>query len=94
MNTEAIKPHLKNLWEGRIPLARTFWQYYFIAVVVLGLIGQYLAIAGFAGVLWAGFMVMPIWRAADKYTGKPLYAMLAKVAAVLVGLGVIGSFLG
>lgn len=94
MNTEAIKERLKSLWEGQVPLARTFWQYYFIAVVVLGLIGQYLTLVGFAGVLWAGFMVMPIWRAADKYSGKPLYALLAKVAAVLIGLGVLGSLLG
>lgn len=94
MNTEAIKTRFKSLWEGRIPLAQTFWQYYFIAVIVLGLIGNYITLFGVVALFWAGFMVMPIWRSSDKYQGKPLYALLAKIAAVLIGFGVLANLSG
>ena len=96
MNVEAVKAKLKTLWNGDVPLAQTFWQYYLIAVIVLGLVGKLtgMAVVALLAAIWAAFMVMPIWRAAGKYTGKPLNALLAKIAAVIVGLGALGNLLG
>lgn len=89
---DKVKATLKALWNGDIPLAQTFWLYYIVAIIVLRLL------AGFIGPLmvlailgWAGFMVLPIWRAADKYSGNVLFALLAKAAAVLIALGVLGT---
>ena len=87
-----IKATLTKLWNGEVPLAHTFWLYYVVGVIVLrvlaGVVGS---VMGIVIVGWAGFMVLPIWRAADKYEGNNLFALLAKIAAVLIALGVLGS---
>lgn len=89
---DTVKARLKSLWNGEVPLAQTFWLYYVVTMIALR------AIAGLAGAFfsifilgWAGFMVMPIWRSADKYKGNELFAILAKIAAVLIALGVLGT---
>ncbi len=89
---DKVKATLKSLWNGDVPLAQTFWLYYVIMMIVLR------AIAGLTGAFfgifilgWAGFMVMPIWRSADMYKGNNLFAILAKVAAVLIAIGVLGT---
>src|SRR3989339_1076438 len=86
---EFIKGRLKELWEGKIPLIHCFWVYYFAVVVVLGIIAS--ALGGIIGGLlnlimlgWAGFMVMPIMRSAEKYQGDKMWALFAKVVAVLI----------
>lgn len=91
----AATEKLKILWGGDVPLAQTFWQYYFLTVIVLGFLGNAmgLALVSLLAVLWAGFMVMPIWRSSDKYQGLPLYRTLAKVAAILVAIGALSNLL-
>jgi hypothetical protein len=44
-------------------------------------------------VLWAGFLVKPIFVSADKYKGNSLWALMAKIAAVLIAISVIGDLL-
>ena len=44
-------------------------------------------------IIWAGFMVKPIWLAADKYAGEKLWATLAKIAAIVIGLSVLADLL-
>ncbi len=73
-----------------MPLVQTFWLYYFVGIIVLRIIaGAFGPAFGIVIVAWAGFMVMPIWRSSDKYQGNSLFALLAKIAAVLVALGVL-----
>jgi hypothetical protein len=88
-----IKATIKDLWNGDIPLFKTFWLYHFAAQIVLSLLAGMIGLFGLVSVLWAGFMVKPIFGAASKYKGNKLYALLAKIAAVLVALGVIGRLL-
>ena len=89
---DKIKATLTKLWNGDVKLAHTFWLYYFVGVLVLRLITGLVSPAlGIIALAWAGFMVMPIWRAADKYDGNNIFALLAKIAAVLVALGVLKS---
>ena len=89
---DKIKAILKQLWEGNVPLVHTFWLYYFVGILVLRIIaGAIGPIAGIVIVGWAGFMVLPIWRAADKYQGNNLFALAAKIAAVVIALGVLGT---
>lgn len=87
------------LWNGQIPLVQTFWMYYFLGVFALKIVGNGIGgplgfIFGFLALGWAGFMVKPIIAAADKYTGEKQWALLAKIAAVLVGLGVLADLFG
>jgi|GEM_PF-1593232 len=82
------------LWNGEVPLAQTFWIYYFISIFVMKVIGNAVGgpigmIFGLLAIGWAGFMVMPILSAAEKYTGAKHWALAAKIAAVLIGLGVL-----
>ena len=91
---DEIKQTLNALWNGEIKLSKTFWLYYFVGMLLLRIVANAIGPIGAILILgWAGFMVMPIWRSADKYTGKPLFALLAKIAAVLIALGVLGSVL-
>ena len=91
-----VKERGMALWNGEVPLMQTFWMYYFLSVFVLKIVGN--GIGGPVGVIfglvalgWAGFMVKPIIAAADKYTGEKQWALLAKVASVLIGLGVLAD---
>ena len=87
---------IKALWAGDVPLFETFWIYYFAAVIVLQVVGSALGILGILFFLialgWAGFMVRPIWLAADKYAGPKHWAMLAKIMAILIVIGVVSAF--
>ena len=91
-STNNVKATLNALWEGNVPLAKTFWLFYFIGMMVIKLLAGFVGpIMGIAVIGWAGFMVMPIWRSADKYEGNKLFALLAKIAAVLIAIGVLGT---
>ncbi len=87
-----IKATLKNLWNGNIPLAHTFWLYYFVGVVVLrfiaGIIGP---VSVIVIVAWSGFMIVPILRSSYKYRGNQIYALLAKIFVVFTTFGLLGS---
>ncbi len=86
-----------NLWHGNYPLFQVFWLYYFAVVIALQALGTIVGIFSTIFVLfklvWAGFMVKPIFVAADKYTGPEHWALLAKIAAVFIGIGVVADLL-
>jgi len=85
-----------NLWNGKLPLMQVFWLYYFAAVVVMtalgSIIGFLATVFGLMKMVWAGFMVKPIWVAAEQYKGPQHWALLAKVAAVLIAIAAVGDF--
>lgn len=94
-----VKERGLQLWHGEIPLVQTFWLYYFVPLFVLQLFANGLGdvVGGLFGILalgWAGFMVMPIINAADKYPGDKVWALMAKIAAVIIGLGVLADLFG
>ncbi len=97
-NREFIEGRLRELWEGKIPLVQTFWIYYFIAVFALTILAM--MFGGFLGgilrlisLCWAGFMVMPVIRSADKYEGDQKWQLLARIAAALMAIIVAAGFL-
>lgn len=98
MTKEGFKAKLQQLWNGDVPLKETFWLYYFAVMVILMVLSDITGILGFIfgliSLAWAGFMVKPILTAADKYTGDKNIALLAKIVAVLIGIGVLCSLLG
>jgi len=64
-------------------------------VKVLGdTLGFLAPLFGLLELVWSGFMVKPIFIAADKYEGEKYWALAAKAAAVLIGIGVVLDVLG
>lgn len=88
---------IQQLWNGQVPLFQTFWLYYFAVIAVLhilaGVLGFMAPILILLKIIWAGFMIKPIWLAADKYAGEKIWATLAKIFAILIGLGVLSDLL-
>lgn len=87
----ALAMHEK-LWAGDYPLWQTFWLFHVVGCGVLKTISQYFygnvsAIFALAALLWAGYTILPIWRAAGKYKGSSLFALSAKIAAIFIGAG-------
>jgi hypothetical protein len=81
---------IATLWRGEVSLARVFWEYTIGWATVLNLIAAGAALVVFlkGGPVWLGllihfspvplnaFLVVSIWRAAERETGS----MLAKIA--------------
>ncbi len=85
---------MNKLWNGDVPLVYTFWLYYFVGVIVLSLLAVVIGpVFAIVNVIWIAFMVLPIWKSANKYNGNKLFALLAKISAVVSGIGVLGIFL-
>ena len=93
-----IEARLRELWNGDIPLKQTFWIYYFAVVLGLAVLSSIGGFLGFlfslAGMAWGLFMIKPILAAADKYQGEVNYALLAKVVAFLILVGILGRLAG
>ncbi|MCB9990752.1 MAG: hypothetical protein H6867_05165 [Rhodospirillales bacterium] len=87
---------IQMLWNGNIPLAHTFWIYYFCVIVGLKVVSGIPGIGGafyMLQLVWAGFMVKPIFVAADRYEGPSHWVLAAKAAAVIIGLWVLSALL-
>ena len=79
------------LWRGDVGLAITYWVFgvignYLLAIIVASIMGPTVAIVIMAASTL--FVSVCIWRSATKYEGKPVWAILAKIAIVL---GVLGT---
>jgi hypothetical protein len=86
-----------DLWHGRLPLGRAFWEFaviYGLILNVLSTTASLLAIAGnlsWIAILLIHFLPAPywiastvgVWRSADRYAGPPRWASAARVAALL-----------
>jgi hypothetical protein len=94
---------IKDLWHGDIPLSKAFWLFgvcvsvlfkaiffYFtlqpqIFSTEIGLIFFWLLTI--AGVIYSPFILISIWRSANKYKGIRIYASLAKFVVIFFGWG-------
>jgi hypothetical protein len=91
---------LKQLWLGQLPLQETFWRYAITYDLILNLTSTMAALGLFlfeAPIIFAAmvhFLPLPYsllaatgtWRSADRYSGNPLHASLAKIA-ILIWVG-------
>lgn len=89
------KEKVKSLWAGKESLFNTFWLYYFAGVFVLQLLARAIdpltTLLSLLALIWAGFMVRPIWLAATAYQGQKVWAVLAKLIAIFIALAVLGD---
>ena len=91
-----MKKFVAALWLGEVPLATTFWEYgviYAVLANVAASIGELVLFS--AGQLLFGlvvhvlpipynlFILVAVWRSANRYTGDPQWAHAAKVVAVI-----------
>jgi hypothetical protein len=87
----------KRLWAGDVLLARTFWEFAVMYGLALNVAASAAAMAllsaGQPGWLALAVYFLPapytavalvaVWRSADRYAGRKLWADLARPAAVL-----------
>jgi len=87
----------RRLWAGDEPLSKAFWEfsilYGFALNLAATLASMSMAAAGQSGALYLAFFVLPlpynlftvvaVWRSAARYSGRPLWADLARPFAVL-----------
>ena len=87
---------LSDLWNGRVPLARVFWDYAVIYGSFANLLGTAAALTAF---LWGwpilglaihflplpynALMVVAVWRSAARYEGDAIWAQLARPAIIV-----------
>ena len=92
---------IAKLWRGDYGLAKTFWLWGVLVTIILQLLLKYLSgvaaitmslLALIYAVLWS----VSMWRAANKYTGRRLWPILAKVVVILniVGFLAVIAFVG
>lgn len=104
LKVEKARGFFSKLYNGEYSLARTFWLYYFLVTFLIGLlqgafaatvVGMLLGIAlGIFGLVYSIICVVGIWRAASKYTGFKLWAILAKIYVVLCIIGFALTLIG
>lgn len=88
---------ITDIWNGRLPLARVFWEYAILYGSFLNLVTTLAAFATFAGgaspVLgllmffvpapYNLLMVVGVWRSAGQYPGPTLWATLARALIIV-----------
>lgn len=95
-----MKQPLARLWRGETPLARAFWEFAILYGTFASLVTTIAAMAAIAADLPDAFaltlhllpvpynvlMVAAVWRSANRYRGRPLWADLARAAVILWAL--------
>ncbi|MCX8146793.1 MAG: zinc ribbon domain-containing protein, partial [Azovibrio sp.] len=96
VSAESSDGFFAKLSRGDFGLARTYWLYGVLVGVIVNIVVDivfsiikspgFLAIALLAYTAYEVPVIMGIWRAATKYTGPKIWAVLAKIACVLGAL--------
>lgn len=91
-DTHASGGFFKKLYNGEYSLARTYWLYNVLVNVLVGILDNVLTVTGdlilslillVFTVVYNFICLVGVWRAASKYTGFALWAILAKIVVVL-----------
>lgn len=92
-----MKERIADLWHGRAPLSRAFWEYAIVygslanllatgaalAVIALDLPGALAVLLYFLPVPYNLLMVVAVWKSAAHYLGPAHFAHLARAAIVV-----------
>lgn len=96
-STSSLGSFFTKLANGDFGLAKTYWLFGVAAGFVLNVTLRGFTSVGVVMLLfliytaYMAFVFLGVWRASDKYTGRKVWAVLAKVATVL---GVVFLSLG
>jgi len=94
---ERTRSHLATLWSGEVPLGEVFWTYAVAGGLLVNAIGTILclwALSAGAALLFIYlpmavpipynlFMLVAVWRSADRYTGPRERADLVRAVIIL-----------
>jgi hypothetical protein len=94
---ERTRSHLATLWAGEVPLGEVFWTYAVAGGLLINAIGTALclwALSAGASLLFIYlpmavpipynlFMLVAVWRSAERYTGPRERAELARAVIIL-----------
>ena len=92
------KGFIKKLRDGDFGLAKTYWLFGVLAGIVANIIGGLieslliLLIFTALQIVYMIFFYQGVWNAANKYEGKVIWAILAKIAVVIGVITIIVSF--
>ena len=86
-----IKEIVINLWDGEITLWKTYWGLVLLGVILslpveLLVPEERYAIHSFSNILYlifSIFVLICVWRSANKYLGKKIWRLLAKFSCTL-----------
>jgi hypothetical protein len=92
-----VKQRVLDLWYGRVPLARIFWEYAIVYGSFANLVTTFAALAAFTkgvpvavGLLifflpapYNLLMVVGVWRSAARFRGAPTWATLARASIII-----------
>lgn len=90
---------LARLRAGDYGLAKTFWLYTVVVGMVANLVIGFIPQASMVLVLTAVFLMYYVmalvgtWRAASRYTGKKVWAILAKIMVGVWSLSLVSAIL-
>jgi len=82
----------RKLSNGDFGLAKTYWLYGVVVGIAFRVLTAIIpspvlvAILSVAWIAYAVFLYMGIWKAASKYTGEKIWAVLAQIMVVLGAL--------
>ena len=91
------KGFFSKLINGDFGLAKTYWLYGVVVGIVINIAVNILPSLGVlvlvlaATTVYQAVVLIGIWRAANRYQGRTLWAVLAKVATVLGWLGLLAN---
>lgn len=99
-----MKTLVADLWHGRVPLARAFWEFAIIYGSITNIVTTLAAFALFANDFHPALglsvfflplpynllMVVAVWRSAGQYFGPAMWAVLAR--ALILAWAVIATF--
>ena len=82
---------IKNLWEGKITLWKTFWGISFVFLIIFVPIELLVSednypVRAFLNILYLIFSVFSlicVWRSANNYNGRRVWYYLAKLTAII-----------
>jgi len=90
----------KRLSNGDFGLAKTYWLYGVVVGIAFRLLTTIIpspvivAILSVAWIAYAVFLYMGIWKAAGRYTGERIWAVLAKIMVILGALFLLFTLVG
>ncbi|MGD0626523.1 MAG: hypothetical protein ABSB32_17640 [Thermodesulfobacteriota bacterium] len=89
---------IKDLWHGDISMGETFWLFGFLGSFIFFCALKYFSdnpviltskidwilfwVMVVIGLIYRGFILIAIWRSANKYKGPLYWAILAKIAVI------------
>ena len=99
-NSNAGAGFIKKLSNGDFGLAKTYWLYGVVVGIAFRVLTTIIpspvivAILSVAWIAYAIFLYMGIWKAASKYTGEKIWAVLAQIMVVLGALFLLFTLVG